>query len=79
MPDSNSSLDLVCVVLPIDVEAPQFLLLRLDQTFFILNTKIAVFYSRSIGPLLNTKDCRFPRDTEYFCDMARVMSVSFLL
>jgi len=34
VPDSNSSLDLVCVVLPIDVEAPQFLLLRLDQTFF---------------------------------------------
>ena len=79
MPDSNSSLDLVCVVLLIDVEAPQFLLLRLDQTFFILNTKIAVFYSRSIGPLLNTKDCRFPRDTEHVCDMARVMSVSFLL
>ena len=79
MPDSNSSLDLVCLVLPIAVKAPQFLFLRLDQTFFILNTKIAVLYSRSIGPLLNTKDCRFPRDTEYFCDMARVMSVSFLL
>ena len=57
MPDSNSSLDLVCVVLPIAVKAPQFLFLRLDQTFFILNTEIAVFYSRSIGPLLNTKDC----------------------
>jgi len=79
VPDSNSSLDLVCVVLPIAVKAPQFLFLRLDQIFFILNTKIAVFYSRSIRPFFNTKACRFPRGTEYFCDMARVMSVSFLL